>query len=49
MTDRVRDLVEQGKSYAEVTAADPTREFSAKWGDPERFLTAVYAELGGEG
>ena len=48
VTDRVTELVEQGKSYDEVAAADPTREFNATWGDPERFLTAVYAELGGE-
>ena len=47
--DRVTELVEQGKSYDEVAAADPTREFNATWGDPERFLTAVYAELTGEG
>ena len=48
VADRVRELVEQGRSYDQVAAADPTREFNAKWGDPERFLTAVYAELGGE-
>jgi glyoxylase-like metal-dependent hydrolase (beta-lactamase superfamily II) len=49
VADRVTELVEQGKSYDEVAASDPTREFRVKWGDPERFLTAVYAELGGEG
>ena len=49
VADRVTELVGQGKSYDEVATADPTREFRAKWGDPERFLTAVYAELGGEG
>ena len=48
VADRVEALVAQGRSYDEVAAADPTREFRAKWGDPERFLTAVYAELGGE-
>ena len=47
VADRVEALVAQGRSYDAVAAADPTREFRAKWGDPERFLTAVYAELGG--
>jgi hypothetical protein len=36
-------------SYEQVAAASPTAPYEAKWGDPERFLTAVYAELGGEG
>ena len=49
VTDRVTELVEQGQSYDEVAAAGPPTEFNATWGDPERFLTAVYAELGGEG
>ena len=48
VSDRVRELVEQGRSYDQVVSADPTREFSGKWGDPQRFLTAVYAELGGQ-
>ena len=42
---RVEELVSQGRSYEEVAAADPTREFRDKWGDPTRFLTAVYEEL----
>ena len=48
VADRVSELGDQGRTYADVAAADPTREFRGKWGDPERFLTAVYAELGGE-
>ena len=47
VADRVGELVNQGRTYEEVAAADPTREFRGKWGDPERFLTAIYAELGG--
>ncbi|MDA1092017.1 MAG: MBL fold metallo-hydrolase [Acidobacteria bacterium] len=47
VADRVEELVKQGRSYAEVVAANPTREYQDKWGDPERFLTAVFAELGG--
>ncbi len=48
VADRVRELVEQGKSYEQVVEARPTREFETKWGDPNRFLTAIYAELGGD-
>ena len=48
VSDRVEALVAQGRSYDEVAASDPTREYRDKWGDPDRFLTAVYAELGGE-
>ena len=45
--DRVSALVADGASFAGVMEARPTREFEAKWGDPERFLTAVYEELSG--
>ena len=45
---RVSTMVERGMTYAQVAAANPTAPYDAKWGDPERFLTAVYAELGGE-
>lgn len=45
---RVTTLVERGLSYDQVAAANPTAPYNAKWGDPERFLRAVYAELGGE-
>lgn len=45
--DRVTALVANGASLDAVMAANPTREFNDKWGDPERFLTAVYEELTG--
>ena len=46
---RVEELVEGGAgSYDEVAAADPTAEFNDRWGDPNRFLTAVYEELAGD-
>ncbi len=45
--DRVAALVADGASYDDVAAARPTAQFEAKWGDPGRFLTAVYAELAG--
>jgi len=44
---RVAEMVARGMTYAQVAADSPTRPYEAKWGDPERFLTAVYAELGG--
>jgi len=46
--DRVAALIANGASYDEVAAAGTTSEWENRWGDPERFLTAVYAELGGE-
>ena len=49
VADRVEELVAGGAgSYDEVAAADPTAEFNDKWGDPNRFLTAVYEELAGD-
>ena len=46
---RVEALVKGGAgSYDEVAAADPTAEYNDKWGDPNRFLTAVYEEIAGD-
>ena len=42
---KVRALVTDGATYDEVLAAGPTAGYEARWGDPQRFLTAVYAEL----
>ena len=47
VADRVAALVKDGASYEQVVAANPTAEYEGKWGDPGRFLTAVYAELAG--
>ncbi|MDH3206485.1 MAG: MBL fold metallo-hydrolase [Gemmatimonadota bacterium] len=44
---QVSEMVARGMTYQQVAAANPTARYNAKWGDPERFLTAVYAELGG--
>ena len=44
---RVAALVENGASYDEVAAAGTTTEWEDRWGDPGRFLTAVYEELTG--
>ncbi len=45
---KVTTLVDGGASYDEVLAAGPTADYEAKWGDPQRFLTAVYEELAGD-
>lgn len=47
VTARVAEMIERGMSYEQVAAARPTAPYEAQWGDPERFLAAVYAELGG--
>ena len=51
--DRVRALVEEGKSRQEVVTAQPSAEFDERWGGfdfvgPEDFVGAVYASLTGE-
>jgi glyoxylase-like metal-dependent hydrolase (beta-lactamase superfamily II) len=45
---RVEPMVARGMTYDQIAAARPTAQYDAKWGDPERFLRAVYTELGGE-
>lgn len=45
--ERVSALVAQGMNYDQVAARNPTAAYDAQWGDPERFLRAVYAEVGG--
>ena len=47
VADRVSELVNQGMTYEQVTAANPTAMYEEKWGSTERFLTAVYEELNG--
>jgi cyclase len=39
---RVLDMVQQGKGYSEIVAAAPTKEFDAKWGQPNQFVTMTY-------
>ena len=45
--DQVAPMVESGMSYEEVAAADPTAAYNDRYGNPDRFLRAVYTELGG--
>lgn len=43
--ERVARLIAEGSSLDEVIAAKPTEEFESTWGDPGRFLPALYREL----
>jgi glyoxylase-like metal-dependent hydrolase (beta-lactamase superfamily II) len=45
--DQVAPMVESGMSYEEVAAADPTAAYNDRYGNPDRFLRAVYTEVGG--
>ena len=45
--EQVAEMIDRGMSYDQIAANSPTRPYEAKWGDPERFLTALYEELGG--
>ena len=44
---KVEPMVARGMTYEQVAAANPTAPYNAKWGDLERFLRALYLELGG--
>jgi glyoxylase-like metal-dependent hydrolase (beta-lactamase superfamily II) len=43
--DRVARMIADGLTLEEVIAADPTREFNGTYGDPGRFIPALYQEL----
>jgi cyclase len=52
--DRLAKLVKQGLKPSEMVAAAPTKDFDAKWGNPEQFIELAYRgmwahvrELGG--
>lgn len=46
--NKVEEMVAAGMSYEQVAAANPTAAYNDRYGDPDRFLRAVYTELGGE-
>ena len=48
VADKVEAMVESGMNYEQVAAANPTAPYNDRYGDPERFLRAVYSELGGQ-
>jgi cyclase len=43
--NRVLDMLQQGKGYSEIVAAAPTKEFDARWGQPDQFVTMTYKGL----
>ncbi|PCJ41533.1 MAG: hypothetical protein COA71_08225 [SAR86 cluster bacterium] len=43
--DRVKDLKDQGLSLEEVLEAKPSLDYDPRYGDSERFITAVYQTL----
>lgn len=46
--DRIRSLIKDGLSLAQVKAAKPTLDFDGIYGSPDRFVEAVYQTLGGK-
>ena len=48
VSGQVEELLVRNMSYEQVAAADPTSAYNAQYGDPDRFLRALYTELGGE-
>jgi glyoxylase-like metal-dependent hydrolase (beta-lactamase superfamily II) len=45
IADRVRESMKSGKSLAEVKAAQPAKGYVGRYGNPDRFVEAVYASL----
>ena len=48
VAERVERLVRDGATLKDVLAAGTTAEYEERWGDPERFLTGLFTEVGGE-
>lgn len=48
VSTQVQIMIGRNMSYAQVAAANPTAAYNAQYGDPDRFLRAVYTEMGGE-
>jgi glyoxylase-like metal-dependent hydrolase (beta-lactamase superfamily II) len=47
MRDRLTKLMKQGLGPKEMVAAAPSKEFDAKWGNPELFILNAYKGLWG--
>ena len=45
--ERLGKLLRKGLGPDEVAAAEPTREFNAKWGDPKQFVDLAFKSLWG--
>jgi glyoxylase-like metal-dependent hydrolase (beta-lactamase superfamily II) len=46
--DRVRDLAKAGKSLADVKAARPAKGYVGRYGNPDRFVEAIFRTLAKE-
>jgi cyclase len=46
--DRVRDLLRAGRSLADVKAAQPAKGYVGRYGNPDRFIEAIYRSLARE-
>ena len=46
--DRIRDLIRKGMMLAQVKAARPTLDYDGRYGSPDAFIEAVYADLAGQ-
>jgi hypothetical protein len=47
MRTRFVEMMRKGMSAKDMLAAAPTKEFDAKWGDPQLFITNAYPGLWG--
>jgi cyclase len=47
VAQRLRELMYKGQGLSEAVAADPTREFNAKMGDPKLFVSLAFQSLWG--
>jgi cyclase len=45
--DRLQKLLRKGMGPDEVAAAEPTKEFDAKWGDPKQFVDLAFKSMWG--
>ncbi len=45
ISDRVKDMKDSGMSLDEVLEARPSRDYDPRYGDSERFITALYQTL----
>ena len=43
--ERVQTMIRQGKGLSDVTAEAPTKEFDAKWGKPDLFLSMTFTGM----
>jgi len=45
--DRIQDLIRRGLNLDAVKAARPTLDYDGRYGDPDRFVEAIYSDLSG--